>query len=60
MHVVASIISSQTKHEMRPGSVLGLLALPITVGADLTQVQPYMLVRAKYWVRTVESHLKNV
>lgn len=41
---VASITSSQTKHEMRLGSVLELLALSVTVGADLTQPQPYKLV----------------
>ncbi|MGJ0241981.1 hypothetical protein ACQUZI_10185, partial [Streptococcus pyogenes] len=40
---VASIMSSQTKHEMRLGSVLELLALSVTVGADLTQLQPYKL-----------------
>lgn len=38
---VASVISSQTKHELRPGSVLELLALSVTDSADLTQLQPY-------------------
>lgn len=41
---VASIVSSQIKREMRLGSVLELLALSVTVGADLTQLLPYMLV----------------
>lgn len=45
---IAPIISSQTRHEMRPGPVLELLALSVRVGADFTPLQPYMLLSCTY------------
>ena len=57
---LASTTSSQTKHEMSLGSALEPLVLSVRVGADLTQLEPFMLVSCKYGVRTAESRVKNV